>query len=574
MIQVVATQNGSSSSTSRERVRPIDVLVVGAGFAGLYMLHKLRSLGFQAQVLEAGSGVGGTWYWNRYPGARCDIESLLYSYSFSDAIEKKWTWSERYAPQAEILRYLEFVADELKLKDGIRLNSRVRAADYSSETNRWTLTLEDGSTYSAPYCVMATGCLSIRNLPKFEGLERYKGKTYHTGDWPHEGVDFAGTRVAVIGTGSSGIQSIPVIAQQAASVTVFQRTANFSVPARNRALTANDISSFTARTDIRQRARLGEVNGNGDLHVTDEQRAAIPASSFAVPPEQRQAVHEFSWEHGGVRLLTTFKDLLFDEAANEVVAEFVRGKIRTLVKNPDIADDLTPKGYPIGSKRLCVDTDYYSTFNRDNVTLINLRKTPLVSITEKGIRTTDREFEFDIIVFATGFDAMTGALLQVDIRSDGRSLRECWADGPTAYLGVAVAGFPNLFTITGPGSPAVLSNVVISIEQHVEWIADCLKYLRKQGAVRIEADPEAERQWMRHVKEVAEQTIFVKGDNWLLGSNIPGKPRQFLVYVGPAQYRLIANEIAAAGYRGFKVASMINAASNGRAGGVAHELPR
>jgi cyclohexanone monooxygenase len=555
MIQVVKTQNGSGGQTSRESARSIDVLVVGAGFAGLYMLHKLRALGFQAQVLEAGSGVGGTWFWNRYPGARCDVESLLYSYSFSDAIEKKWTWSERYAPQAEILRYLEFVADELKLKDGIRFNSRVRAADFSSETNRWTLTLEEGSTLSASYCVMATGCLSIRNLPKFEGLERYKGKTYHTGNWPHEGVDFAGKRVAVIGTGSSGIQSIPVIAQQAASVTVFQRTANFSVPARNRALTANDISSFQARTNIRERARLGEVNGNGDLHVTDEQRAAIPASSFAVSPEQRQAVHEFSWEHGGVRLLTTFKDLLFDEAANEEVAEFVRGKIRALVKNPDVADDLTPKGYPIGSKRLCVDTDYYSAFNRDNVRLINLRKTPLVGITENG------------------FDAMTGALLQIDIRSDGRSLREYWAEGPKAYLGVAVAGFPNLFTITGPGSPAVLSNVVISIEQHVEWIAGCLTYFRRQGAVRIEADQEAERQWMKHVKEVAEQTIFVKGDNWLLGSNIPGKPRQFLVYVGPAQYRLIANEVAAAGYRGFKVESMTNAASTSRVGGVARELP-
>jgi cation diffusion facilitator CzcD-associated flavoprotein CzcO len=527
-----------------------DVVIVGAGFAGMYMLHRVRGLGLTARVFEAGSGVGGTWYWNRYPGARCDVESMEYSYQFSEELQQEWEWTERYASQPEILTYANHVADRFGLRADMQFDTRVQEATYDDASCQWTVRTDraDGSsadTVRAQFVIMATGCLSSANIPDFPGRDSFAGPTYHTGKWPHEGVDFTGEGVAVIGTGSSAIQSIPLIAKQARELTVFQRTASYSVPANNAPISEEekqaikrDYPAFRAQNSLMPTA-IGSR-----LPIAD-------SLATAVAPEERDRIYEARWEHGGLPFLGAFLDLLFDQNANETAAEFVRAKIRGIVNDPEVAELLSPKTV-VGCKRLCVDTGYFETYNRDNVELVDVSETPIEEITPHGLRVGDRAFEFDCIVFATGFDAMTGALLSIDIRGrDGVSLRDAWAAGPHTYLGLGSVGFPNLFTISGPGSPSVLTNMIVSIEQHVNWIADCIEYLRHNGYRRIEATPEAQDAWVGHVNAVADFTLFPKCNSWYLGANVPGKPRVFMPLLGYPMYVDKCNEVAAKGYEGF-----------------------
>jgi cyclohexanone monooxygenase len=534
--------NGSSSPAA------FDAIVVGAGFAGLYQLHSLRRAGFTARVLEAGDGIGGTWFWNRYPGARCDIESLDYSYSFSKELEQEWVWTERYAPQGEILAYIEHVADRFDLRRDIQLQTRVTAARFDEADDRWLVTTEAGECFSARYCIMATGCLSIPQAPKFPGLERFEGSWHHSSDWPRQGVDFSGKRVGVIGTGSSGVQMIPVIAESAAQLTVFQRTANFSVPAQNEPLTPEVLAEVKQNYDAR-RARAREA-------VTGHYLISNDKSALEVDDAERREQFEWRWRGagGGFRMLRAFNDLLVNKQSNELAAQYVRGKIRDIVRDPATAELLCPRDdLPFGTKRLCVDTNYYDTFNRPNVSLVDVRSDPIVEVTPTGLRTGTREFPLDVIVFATGFDAMTGALKSIDIVGrGGRSLRDKWADGPLTYLGLAVSGFPNLFVLAGPGSPSVLSNMVLSIELHVDWVTRCIDEMRAKGLTRVEAEQASEDQWVAHVNEVAARTLYPTANSWYMGANIPGKPRVFMPYVaGVPAYRKIVETVTAKGYEGF-----------------------
>jgi cation diffusion facilitator CzcD-associated flavoprotein CzcO len=528
--------------------RSVDAVVVGAGFAGLYMLHRLRGLGLSAQVYEAGDGIGGTWYWNRYPGARCDVESMDYSYSFSDELQQEWRWTERYASQPEILRYIEHVADRFDLRGSIKLATRVTAAVFDEATSRWAIETDRGDRVSARFCIMATGCLSTAQTPHFDGRETFEGPWYHTGHWPHEGVDFTGQRVGVIGTGSSAIQSIPIIAEQATHLFVFQRTPNFSAPARNAPLDPEFERWVKANyAEYRRQARESRIGFVVERSGT---------SALALGSEARQHEYEKRWTRGGLGFTATFVDLLTSQEANDTAAEFCRAKIRAVVRDPAVAEALSPRHYPVGTKRMCVDTDYYATFNRDNVTLVDIRHAPIETITPRGLRTREGTYELDSLVFATGFDAMTGALLSIDIRGRaGRTLREKWAAGPRTYLGLAVAGFPNLFAITGPGSPSVLSNMIVSIEQHVDWITDCLAHLRAQGLGTIEAAVDAEDAWVDHVNEVGNLTLYPRAASWYMGANVPGKPRIFMPYIGGVGvYRQKCDEVAAKGYEGFVLA--------------------
>jgi cyclohexanone monooxygenase len=522
-----------------------DAVIVGAGFAGMYMLHRLRGLGLSAVVFEAGDDIGGTWYWNRYPGARCDVESMQYSYSFSEALQQDWHWTERYASQPEILRYINFVADRLELRRDIRLKTRVTEAGYDEQAGRWTIRSDAGDVVSAQFCIMATGCLSAAKMPEIPGLGSFKGDTYHTGQWPHEGVDFAGQRVGVIGTGSSAIQSIPVIAAQAAHLHVFQRTPNFSIPARNAPLDSKAEADWKADyAAMRDRARAMR---SGIFYEFNDQ------SAVEATPAERALQYGSRWDRGGIGFTAAFNDLIFNRQANDTAADFVRGKIREIVKDPAVAETLLPHDHPLGTKRICVDTDYYQTFNRDNVTLVNLRKTPIEAITAEGIRTGDGIVALDSIVFATGFDAMTGAVLKVDIAGRaGRRLRQKWEDGPRTYLGLMTAGFPNLFLITGPGSPSVLSNMIVSIEQHVDWLTRCIDDLRRSGETVIEPTAEAEDEWVAHVNEVADRTLYPTANSWYVGANVPGKPRVFMPYIGGVPvYREHCDAVAAEDYAGF-----------------------
>jgi cyclohexanone monooxygenase len=529
--------------------REVDAVVVGAGLAGVYMLYRLRGLGLSAQVYEAGSGVGGTWYWNRYPGARCDVESMDYSYSFSDDLQQEWRWTERYAAQPEILRYVNHVVDRFDLRRDIQFDTRVTALHFDEDTARWTASTDRGDRVSARFCIMATGCLSAAQVPTYSGLETFQGAWYHTGHWPHEGVDFTGQRVGVIGTGSSAIQSIPIIAAQATHLYVFQRTPNFSIPARNAPLDPEYERRVKANyADFRRQARESRVG----LVVERSDDSALAVSS-----DVREREYEKRWQRGGLGFSATYADLLTDKTANDTAAEFFRTKIRTIVRDPAVAKALVPTDYPIGTKRLCVDTDYYDTFNRDNVTLVDIRKAPIETITAHGLRTRDTTYELDSIVFATGFDAMTGALLAIDIRGrDGQTLHKKWEAGPRTYLGLAVAGFPNLFIVTGPGSPSVLSNMIVSIEQHVDWIADCMTHLRPDSHASIEATVEAEDAWVAHVNELGALTLYPRANSWYMGANVPGKPRVFMPYVGGVgTYRQKCDAVAAGGYEGFTIAT-------------------
>jgi cyclohexanone monooxygenase len=525
--------------------RNLDAVIVGAGFAGLYMLHRARGLGLSAQVFEAGAGVGGTWYWNRYPGARCDVESMQYSYQFSDELAQEWEWTERYAGQPEILRYLEHVADRFGLYPHIQFETRVTDAAFDEAQGRWTVRTEAGEEYTAQFVIMATGCLSATNTPPIAGAESFRGPTYHTGQWPHEGVDFTGKRVGVIGTGSSAVQSIPVIARQARDLVVFQRTATYSVPAWNGPLDPSHVA------EIKTNYRAFRAANSQNLTAIGEQRPRSERMALAVSDEEREAEYEARWQEGGLPFLGAFADLLFDPKANDTAADFVRDQIRTIVNEERTAEILCPDQV-IGCKRMCVDTGYYETFNLPHVHLVDLRKSPITGITPGGIQTTAAEYELDAIVYATGFDAMTGALMRIDVRGKGGiRLRDAWSAGPRTYLGLGVVGFPNFFTITGPGSPSVLTNMVVSIEQHVDWITDCVAYLREHDYGRIEATEEAQTAWVEFVNMVADLTLFPTCNSWYLGANVPGKTRVFMPFLGFPPYAEKCVEVATNDYEGF-----------------------
>ena len=523
-----------------------DVVVVGAGFAGMYMLHRLRGLGFSARVYEQGSGVGGTWYWNRYPGARCDVESMQYSYSFSEELQQEWDWSERYAPQPEILKYANHVADRFDLRRDIQFDTCVERAVFDEGANRWSVTTSDGKTVQAQFVLLATGCLSNARKPDIKGLETFRGPVYHTGNWPHEPVDFTGLRVGLIGTGSSGIQSAPIIAEQAKHLTVFQRTANFSIPARNAALTDEEREAFRKNyPEIRRFAR--EMARNG-IYAEQPDRGALDDSE-----DVRRGKYATRWDRGGLTFMYVYNNLGLDRTANDTAADYVRGKIAEIVRDPATAKLLQPNSHPIGTKRICIDTDYFATFNRPNVSLIDIKTNPIQEITANAVRVAGRDHEVDALVMATGFDAMTGSVARIDIRGrGGQTLNQKWAEGPKTYLGLMSAGFPNLFIVTGPGSPSVLSNMIVSIEQHVDWIADGLVHLRRHCLATMEASREAEEKWVAHVNEVASGTLYPQANSWYMGANIPGKPRIFMPYIGGVGvYRRICDEVAAKGYDGF-----------------------
>jgi cyclohexanone monooxygenase len=535
----------ASSIPDAGQERAFDVVVVGAGFAGLYMLYRLRELGFSVRVYEQGGGLGGTWYWNRYPGARCDIESMQYSYSFSEELQQEWNWSERYASQPEILEYANHVADRFDLRRDISFNTRVERADFDEATRTWNVAISCGRSVRAKFVVLATGCLSNARIPDIKGLPEFKGKIYHTGQWPHEKIDFAGKRVGVVGTGSSAIQSVPMIASEARHLFVFQRTPNFSIPARNAALTDEAREAFRNNyPEIRRFAREDTRNG---IYTELPDRGA-----FDDGENTRRARYEDRWAKGGLAFLLTYNNLILEKAANDTAADFVRGKIAEIVRDPGTATRLQPQNYPFGSKRLCVDS-YYATFNRSNVTLVDIRPNGIEEIRPNAVRANGQDYEIDALVLATGFDAMTGSVAKIDIYGRSRhTLNQKWAAGPKTYLGLMSEGFPNLFLITGPGSPSVLSNMIVSIEQHVEWIADCLTFMRDRGHAMIEATTEAEEKWVAHVNEVANMTLYPQANSWYMGANIPGKARIFMPYIGGVgAYRRTCDEVAAKGYRGF-----------------------
>ena len=529
----------------------LDVVVIGAGFAGLYALYRFRDvLGLKVRVFETAEGVGGTWFWNRYPGARCDSESFYYSYSFSEELEQEWTWSSKYPEQPEILEYLEHVAERFDLAKDIRFSTKVISSVYDETSSTWTVKTDKGETFVAPFVVTAVGCLSAANLPDIPGREDFQGESYHTGAWPQQGVDFKAKRVALIGTGSSGIQSTPVIAADAEHLTVFQRTPNFTVPTRNKNLTPEATAWI-------------KKNYRGIREKTRDTAAGFPydpiaRSAFDVTDEEREEIFEGLWQEGGFKFMWgSFNDLMRNKDANNLAAEFIRKKIREMVEDPETAEKLCPTDHPWGSKRPPIDTDYFTTFNRDNVSLVDIKAEPIEAITKSGVRTSQGEYEVDTIVYATGFDAMTGSLLRIDIRGvGGLTLKEKWSAGPRTYLGLQVSGFPNLFTITGPGSPSVLMNMPVAIEQHVNWISDCIVHMQETGAKKIEASLEAENKWVDHVNEAAQETLFYEAKSWYLGVNIPGKPRVFMPYVGGGKvYSEICAEVVENGYEGFELAS-------------------
>ncbi|WP_369378879.1 flavin-containing monooxygenase [Lysinibacillus fusiformis] len=529
-------------------IKEVDAVILGAGFAGLYMLHQLKSKGFSTIVYETGDGVGGVWYWNRYPGARCDIESIYYNYTFSKELYEEWTWTSRFPEQEEILRYLNYVADRLKLRSNIQFNTRVKAAHFDEEQHKWLVHLNDGHQVLAKYFITGIGCLSAANVPRFQGLDQFSGKWYHTGHWPHDKVDFTGKRVGIIGTGSSGIQAIPVIAKEAKHLTVFQRTPQYTIPARNHLYDEDFIRQTKGNFENLKHAMRNSVSGTPFAY---NHPSAIEDSDH-----QRQKVFEEAWAQGGFAFASTYKDLLTNEQSNEKAAAFIRSKIRETVQDPTVAEKLCPK-YMYGTKRQVLDSDYFETYNRDNVLLVDVKESPILEITETGIQTASNHFELDIIIFATGYDGMTGPLFKIDIRGrNGVTLKDKWENGASVqtYLGLATASFPNLFMITGPESPSVLVNMPIAIEQHVEWIAQCIDYLREHDIDVMETNAEAEQAWSKHCREIANETLYVKGDSWYTGANIAGKPRSFLIYLGGFDYYTKrCQEVAQNNYEGFQL---------------------
>ena len=546
----MATQSATTVSTEGRTVNvaptDFDVVIVGAGFAGMYLLHRLRRLGFSTRVLESAEDVGGTWYWNRYPGARCDVESVDYSFDFDPELEAEWKWSERYASQPEILRYAQHVADKHDLRRDIEFSTRVNSAVWSDDTTSWTVNTATGTTLTCRFYVMATGCLSIPKDVDIEGADRFTGPQYWTSRWPHEGVDLTGMRVGVIGTGSSAIQSIPIMAAQAAQLTVFQRTPNYSIPAYNGPVWPAKRAAYEADPVA---YRLAARRSGGGVPLPEP-----TISALSVSEEERNHAFEEAWKRGGIiEFLRTYTDLVVNLEANELLAEFVRNKIRSTVHDPVTAEVLCPNDHPIGTKRLCVDTNYYETYNLPHVRLVDLRQHPIAAITECGVDLIDESIEFDVIVFATGFDAMTGAIVNVDIQGrGGLTLKDRWADGPKTYLGLMSAGFPNLFMVTGPQSPSVLSNMIVSIEQHVEWITDCLVQLRAENSVVMEPTETAVNGWVQHVNDFADISLMPKANSWYMGANVPGKARVILPYPGGVdRYRMVCDEVTGNDYLGF-----------------------
>ena len=524
----------------------VDVVVVGAGFSGLYLLYRLRKAGFSARVFERGGDVGGTWYWNRYPGARCDVESLQYSYSFDEQLQQDWHWPEKFSAQPDILAYANHVADRFNLKKDIEFNIEVKASWFDEKLKTWKITTNTGEEINAQYFIMATGCISTTQIPNIKGLSDYVGNTFHTGDWPHEEVDFSGQSIAVIGTGSSGIQSIPVLAKQAKKLTVFQRTPNYSIPSQNEPMTKKYERSW--KDVYSERRKEMRYSAHGSLKDLND----VPALS--VDEDQRQELYTKRWAIGGTGFLGSFNDLLTNADANYTAAEYVRQQIKRVVKDKETAEILCPRSYPIGTKRICIDTGYFETYNRENVKLVDISKKPIQRLVTDGIIVDDQLYPFDSIIFATGFDAMTGSIFNVDIKGrDGLALKEKWNAGPKTYLGLMSASFPNLFMITGPGSPSVKSNMIMSIEQHVDLVIETLLSMRRKGFSVVEPELEAENKWVDHVQEVANKTLFPQANSWYMGANIPGKPRLFMPYIGGVgAYREICEEIVANNYRGFK----------------------
>ncbi|MFK7859246.1 MAG: flavin-containing monooxygenase [Granulosicoccus sp.] len=543
-------------NTQHSTLEILDAIIVGAGFSGLYQLYCLREkLGLTAMVLEAGHGVGGTWYWNRYPGARCDSESHVYCYTFSKVLTDEWDWSERYPGTAEIVAYLNHVADRFELRRSIKFNSRVQLAHFNEQDNFWEVGTDNGDRYRARFLISAVGCLSSANIPDIDGLGDFEGECYHTGQWPHKGVQFEGKRVGQIGTGSTGIQSAPVIAQTAQQLTVFQRTANYSVPARNHILSDENRAEHKRKAAATR--ELTRSNGNGHGWRVNSQKALETST------EEREALYEEAWQNGGLKFRATFSDLLSNKQANATATEFIQNKIRQLVENPQTATSLADIDHPYAAKRPPIDTHYFEIYNEDNVTLVDLRKTPIIRITKSGVtcrssdndaRESETHHELDILVFATGYDAITGSLLRMDIRGrDGLTLSDAWTTGPRNNLGLQVAGFPNLFTITGPGSPCVLTNMPAAIEQHVEWISDCIAYLTKNKFTTIESPETSVESWVNEVNAEADKTLLpTVRHSWYLGANIPGKPRVFMPYAGGLdRYRAICERVASENYAGF-----------------------
>jgi len=535
-----------------------DVLVVGAGFAGMYAVYRFRAQGLAVKVLEAGSNVGGTWYWNRYPGARCDVPSLEYSYGFSPELEQEWDWPEVFSAQEDILRYANYVADKFDLRRDMQFDTRVVAVEWCDDVARWRLTTAAGERFEAPFCVMATGCLSVPITPTVPGAAGFRGEVYHTGRWPKEPVDLTGKRVGIIGTGSSGVQAIPELARQAAHLTVFQRTPVYTVPANRKRMRADVQQEF--RDHYREIREMQQNNQGGVSNFRPRKSVRRVETPNVNPPpsrlldltaeQRREAVDRF-----GLGVLLAFRDVYSDARANEIANELYRDTVRTMVRDPETAERLLPKTYGLGCKRQVIDRDYYDTFNRDNVTLVDLVETPLQTVDATGVQTSARHYDLDVLIYATGFDAMTGALLRANVKGrGGRALADKWRDGPVAYLGLQMAGFPNLFTVTGPGSPSVLCNMLVAIEQHVNWIGDCIGWLRANGVRTIEPRPESEVAWVEHVNEVAAGTMFTAPtcNSWYLGANVPGKARIFMPYVGGyPRYRARCEHEAAHRYEGF-----------------------
>ncbi len=522
----------------------VDAVVVGAGFGGMYSIHKLTGLGLNVLGIEAGHDVGGTWYWNRYPGARCDVESMEYSYSFDEDLQQEWEWTERYARQPEILSYASHVADRFDLRDQILFNTRVASARFDESDDLWVVRTDSGTEVISQYLILATGMLSSANKPSFEGMDSFKGDIYHTGQWPQDGVDFAGKRVGVIGTGSSGIQSIPVIASEAQHLTVFQRTPNYSVPAKNRPLDPEEIAEIKAIYPEFRAANRQQSSGFGSLRPRGE------VGALEVDAEVRTAEYERRWNVGGFDFLRGYVDLMINSESNQTAADFARAKIAEIVSDPETAKLLSPTQL-IGCKRLCVDTDYFQTYNRSNVDLVDISERPL-AFAKDGLVVGEDLTELDCVVLATGFDAMTGSISKIEIAGRGGvTMNDKWSAGPVNYLGLTIAGFPNLFTITGPGSPSVLTNMIVAIEQHVEWIADAVATQAAEGYKTLEATEVAESRWVNHVNSIADATLFPSCNSWYVGANVPGKPRVFMPLIGFPDYAAECDRVAQAGYEGF-----------------------
>ena len=523
----------------------VDALIIGAGFAGLRALYKLRGLGKRVVVLEASDGIGGVWYHNAYPGARCDVESFDYSYSFSPELEQEWRWSERYATQPEILRYINHVADRFDLRGDIRLNTRMTNATYDEQTARWTITAEDGRQWSAHFFVMCVGQLSTTKRPAYPGQSLFRGEIIHSGLWPKHEVEFAGKRVAIIGTGSSGMQMTPVIAKQAAHLTVFQRTANYSIPAANAPVTDEEDRQVKANYRARREMAWNSPTGLG---FRPNKQSALEAS-----PEEREKVYEAAWNRWGFGFALAYYDILLSKPANNTAAEFIQRKIGSVIEDPVKREKLTPKGHSFAARRPSVDSGYFQAFNRGDVELADLREFPILEFTPEGIRTAEKLHEFDIIIFATGFDAFTGSLLKPEIVGrGGLTLKEKWAAGPVTQLGVGVADFPNMLIVVGPGSPSLLSNVMVSIEEQIDWLADLIQAMQVNGQVEFEALPEAERAWVEHVNARAKETLYLTTDSYYNGAEVAGKPRVFMPYSGGVRgYRRFLKQCAEEGYSGF-----------------------